>query len=60
MTTLNTPAKDDENEPCEQYTCYTCDKTQFINTSQTISCEKCGGRIFRKERTNHIVQYIAR
>jgi len=44
----------------ETYICDVCGNVQVIKSTQPVLCTHCHGRIFRKERTAHIVQIIAR
>lgn len=44
----------------EEYVCADCGNKQTIKSTQPILCSQCHGRIFRKMRTKHIVQYVAR
>lgn len=44
----------------EEYICTDCGFKQMIKSTQPILCTQCHCRIFRKLRTKHIVQYVAR
>ena len=44
----------------ETYICTNCHTVRTIMSTQTVVCEHCHGRIFRKLRTPNIVQFVAR
>jgi len=44
----------------ETYICMGCSHEQTIKSTQPVLCTHCHGRIFRKVRTEKMVQFLAR
>ena len=44
----------------EEYICVSCGNQQHLKSTQPVLCTHCHGRILRKVRTPHKVQFIAR
>jgi DNA-directed RNA polymerase subunit RPC12/RpoP len=44
----------------EDYICIRCGLQQVIKSTQPVLCSHCHNRIFRKIKTAHVIQFIAR